>query len=106
VAPKAHRSSLVTRNFLHLAETFSLKLCIPDGQYLVNDQNFRFQMRSDRKGETHIHTRRIALYRRVEKFLYFCEGNDLVEFALDLDAALMPRIAPFKKMFSRPVSSG
>src|SRR6267154_4313748 len=44
-------------------------------------------MRSDREGQPHIHARRIAVHRSVEKSVDLGEGDDLVEFALDLDAA-------------------
>jgi hypothetical protein len=40
------------------------------------------------------------LDRRIEELLDLGEGDDLVEFE-DAAHALMPRIAPFKKMFSR-----
>ena len=58
-----------THYVVHLAEAFLLELSVADRQHLVDDQNLRFQMRRDGKGEAHIHAAAVALYRRVEKFL-------------------------------------
>ena len=89
----------------HLAQTFLLKRRVADRQDLVHDQNFRLQMRGDGERQSHIHAATVSLDRRVEELLDFGKRHDLVEFALDL-RRLMPRIAPLRKMFSRPVSSG
>jgi hypothetical protein len=43
-------------------------------------------MRRDGEGEPHIHARGIALDWRVEEFLNFGEGDDLVEFPADFVA--------------------
>ena len=48
----------------------------------------------------------IALHRRIEEFLHFGEGDNFIELAQDLSRRFMPRMAPLRKMFSRPVSSG
>ena len=42
-------------------------------------------MCGDGKGQAHVHPRGVALDRRVQEFLDLGEGDDLVEFAVDLD---------------------
>ena len=71
----------------HLAKTFFLKGGIPDGEYLVDEQNFRLEMRRDGKRKAHLHTAAVVLERRVEKALYFGEGDDLIELAVNLGLA-------------------
>ena len=65
----------------HLAEAFLLELDIADRQHLVDDQDFRFQMRGHGERQPHIHARTVALDRRVEELLDLGEGDDLVELA-------------------------
>ena len=86
VAHKQHRPAM-PGHILHLAEALLLKLGVADRQHLVDDQNLRLQMRRHREREPHIHAAGIALHRRIEEFLHFGEGDDLVELALDLGAA-------------------
>ena len=76
-----------SRDLRHLAEALLLELGVADGEHLVDDQDLGFQMRRDGEGEPHIHARRVALDRRVEKFLDLGEGDDLVELPFDLGAA-------------------
>jgi hypothetical protein len=80
-----HRPSLLT-DILHLVETFALKAHIADGEHFIHDQDFRFEMRGDSKGEAQIHAAGIMLNRRVNKLLHFGKRHDLVELARDLDA--------------------
>ena len=53
---------------------------------LIDDQDFRLEMRRDGEGQPHIHAARIALDRRIEEPLDLGEGDDLVELAADLGA--------------------
>src|SRR5262245_4388093 len=71
----------------HFAQALFLKLRIADCQHLVHYQNFRIEMRRYGKGEPNIHARRVALHRRLDKFLYASEIDDLIELARDLGAS-------------------
>ena len=51
VADKQNRAIFLGRDRMHLAEAFFLKLGVADRQHLVDDQDFRLQMRRDRKGQ-------------------------------------------------------
>ena len=62
-------------------------------------------VRRDREGEPEVHPGRVALERRVEEALDARELDDVVE-APRTSRRDMPRTTPFRKMFSRPVSSG
>src|SRR5262249_37004657 len=75
------------RDILHLSEALCLKFRVPDRQDLVDDQNFRLQMRGDREGQSHIHPAAVVLDRRVEKLLHAGEGDDRVEPPADFFAA-------------------
>src|SRR5690606_1098337 len=68
---------------LHLAQTSPLELSIADGQYLVDDQQFRFQMGCDGKCQADLHARGIAFYRRVKKLFDTRKINNFVELAID-----------------------
>ena len=72
------------RDLIHLAKTLLLELGIADREHLVDDQDFRLQMRRDGKRQPHIHAGRIALHRRIEKPLDLGERDDLVELFADL----------------------
>ena len=75
-------------------------------QNLVDEQDLGLEVRGDGEGEAHVHAARVALHRRVDEALDPGEVDDLVEARARSRAASCPRIAPFRKMFSRPVSSG
>ena len=79
---------------------------VADGEHLVDEQDLRLEVRGDREREPHVHPARVALHRRVEEPLDLGELDDLVELARRSPRVRMPRIAPFRKTFSRPVSSG
>ena len=104
VADEQHRAALVA-HVAHPAETPVAEMQVADRQHLVDDQDLRLEMRGDRERQPHVHAARVVLHRRVDELLELGERDDLVELAADL-VAVMPRIAPFRKMFSRPVSSG
>src|SRR5271157_62953 len=72
---------------MHLTETFLLKFRVAHSKDFVHDQDFWFQMGSDRKGESHIHTAAVAFHWRIEEFFDFSERNDLVKLCLNLGAA-------------------
>src|SRR5262249_34937662 len=68
----------------HASETFALKRHVADGQDFVDDQDLRFQMSGDGKGEADVHAARVAFHRRIEKGADLGELEDLVELALNL----------------------
>src|SRR5437660_378543 len=74
----------VAGHVLHLAETPLLEFHVADGEHLVDDEDLRLEMGSDRKSQAHIHTGRVALHGRVQESLDLREGDDLVELAPDL----------------------
>src|SRR5262249_51075204 len=57
------------------------------GQDFVEEQNFRFEVRRDRKCQAHIHAAAVSFDRRIDKSFKLREGDDLVEFAGDFAAA-------------------
>src|SRR5437868_3713552 len=74
-APSAH-------DLGHYAQSFFLKLYISDGQHFIDHENIGLEVRGDRESEPHVHSARVALYRRIEKFLDICKANYLIEFSL------------------------
>ena len=63
---------------------FFLELRVTHRQHLVDDEDFRFQVRRHGEGEPHIHAAGVMLHRRIEKHLRLGKGDDLVELAVDL----------------------
>ena len=82
-----------------------LELRVADRQHLVDDEDLAIHVGRDRERQPHVHAAGIVLHRRVDERLDLGERHDLVESALDL-LVRMPMIAPLRKTFSRPVSSG
>ena len=93
------------RHFTHFAEALFLKFSVAYCQDLVDYENFRFEMSRDRECKANIHSRGIMLHRRIKKFFHFGERDDLIELFPNF-ACVIPRMAPLRKMFSLPVSSG
>ena len=85
MADEQHRAAAF-RDLRHLSQTLFLELGVADREHLVDDQNFGFQMRRDRKRQPHIHARGESLDRRIEKLLHVGEGDDLIEPPFDLGA--------------------
>src|SRR5262249_18084588 len=84
MAHKKHSSAFSPRDLLHLPKAFLLEFGVSYRQYLIDDENIRFQMGSDGKGEPHVHSRAVMLNRRVEKPLDLGEGDDRIELARNL----------------------
>ena len=80
----------------HLAEALLLELGVADRQHLVDDQDFRLQVRGHGERQPHVHAAGIVLDRRVEELLDLGEGDDLVELAVGSRRGVMPRIAPLR----------
>ena len=64
-----------------------MKLGVADGENLVDDEDFRIQMRRDRKSKARVHAAGITLHRRIDESLDAGEIDDLVKLAGDLRAA-------------------
>ena len=86
-------------NLLHFTETFFLEGAIADRQDFVHNQNLRFQMRCDGKGEPHIHAAGVAFDRRIEEFFHFGECDNGVEFLFDFRACHSKDCAIEKNVF-------
>ena len=90
---------------LHPAKAALLELGVADREHLVDEEDLGLQMGGDREREPHAHAARVALDRRVEELS--TPENSTIWSSLRVDLArFIPRIDPFRKMFSRPVSSG
>src|SRR5574339_503276 len=63
----------------HFAKAFFLEVYVANGQYFIDDEDFRFQVSSDGKGETHIHAAGITLDRRINEVLDFGKSDNLIE---------------------------
>ena len=71
----------------HLAEAFFLKFNVTDSEDFVNEKDFRFEVRGDGKRQADVHAGGVVLDLRVNEFLKFRKGHDLVELALDFPLA-------------------
>src|SRR6266404_1457364 len=71
----------MSSNVTHFPKTFSLKSHISNRQNLIYDQDLRFQVSSDCKGEPDIHAARVVLYWRVQELVYFGKSDDFIELA-------------------------
>ena len=71
-------------DFAHFLQTPLLKLDIPHGQHFVNEQDIRLQVRSNRKGQSELHSSGIVLHRCVEEFLDTRERHNFFKLAPDL----------------------
>src|SRR5215213_4255112 len=88
VAEALHRRHVVrdeehgaplARDAAHLAQTLLLERRVADGEHLVHDEDFGFEVRGHGEGQTHVHPRRVELDGRVDELLYLGEGDYLVE---------------------------
>src|SRR5208282_343801 len=86
MADKENRAARAP-HLAHLCQAFLLKPLVAHREDLINQQNLRLHMRSDRKGQTYIHAAGVTLYGCIEKFLDLREGDDLVKAARDLPPA-------------------
>ena len=83
MAYEQHCPSLAAGDFIHFSKALFLKLGIADCQHLVDNQNLRLEMRGDCERKPDVHSRRIVLDRRIEKFFDFGKGDDLIELLAD-----------------------
>src|SRR5882724_8187862 len=67
----------------NLAQTLLLKLRIADRQHFVDQKYFCLHVRSDGKGEPHVHAARITLHGRVDKLFDFGKRYDLVKLQIN-----------------------
>ena len=104
VVTHEQHGAVLPRHIADLAEAFLLERRIADRQDLVDEQDLGLEMRGNGEGQPKIHPARVALHRRVDESFDLGEVDDLVEL-LAISRRRIPRIAPLRKMFSRPVSS-
>ena len=83
-----------------------LELVVADGEHLVDEQDLWLEVGGDAEREPHRHPRGVPLDRGVDELGGICEVDDLVELRRALPFVFMPRTAPLRMTFSRPVSSG
>src|SRR5262249_44747495 len=69
-----------------LAEALALEGGVADGQHLVENQDFRFDVCRDREREADVHAARVALDRDVDEPLDLGKRDDLVESTSDVGA--------------------
>ena len=86
-------------------KAFRLERRIPHGERLVDDQQIGRHMHGDRECQADDHAARVGLDRLVDEVADRRECIDRTERSF-ICARETPRIAPFRKTFSRPVNSG
>src|SRR2546427_5750249 len=69
-----------------MVQAFFLKRNVPNGQYLVNEQNLGFHMGRHRKSQADVHTARVTLHGSVQELLDLGKSNDLVELSFNFAA--------------------
>ena len=74
-------------DFAHFAEAFLLEGGVADGEDFVDEEDFGFEVGGDGEGQADVHAGGVALDGRVDEFLDFGEGDDLVELAGDFALA-------------------
>src|SRR5579872_7124570 len=67
----------------HAAHALFLERRVSNGEYLIHDQDVRFEVSSNREGEAQVHAAGVALDRRVYELVHFRESHDLIEFTHD-----------------------
>ena len=70
-------------DIVHFSKALFLKFGIADSQHFVDNQNLRLEVRGHRKRKPNVHSRRIVLHRRVEKFFDLGKGDDFIELLAD-----------------------
>jgi hypothetical protein len=88
-----------------LPRHFFWKAGVADGEDFVDDEDFRLEVGGDGEGEADVHAAGVALDGGVEEFSTSAKATISSNLRV-ISARVMPRMAPLRKMFSRPVSSG
>ena len=105
VADEEHGPAVV-RDLAHPSEAALLELGVADREHLVDDQDVRLEVRGDREAEAHVHPARVALDRRVDVLRRPRRTRRSRRTSAATSALRACRgCAPFRKTFSRPVSS-
>src|SRR5690606_22306712 len=61
-----------------------LKLGVPNGQHLINDQNIRLKMRGHGETKPHMHAAGVTFHGRVDEIIYSRKAHDLIELGTNL----------------------
>jgi hypothetical protein len=105
-----HNRPAFTRNISHFSKTTFLKRLVANREYFVNQQDFGFKMRGDRKRQSYEHPTRVAFDGSIDESIDLGERNDLVELPRDLlsahtkDCAAQEDIFPSGKLRMKPRS--
>ena len=83
MAHKNNRAAFSTELF-NTFGALSLKAFVTDRQHFVNEQHFGFNVRGNRKAQTHEHTRRIVFNWRVNELFETSKFNNVTELVGDL----------------------
>src|SRR5437867_9973414 len=83
VTDKDHSAAFLPGYILHFLQTLFLKFGIAHGQHFIDQKDFRIEMGSDGKSESHVHSARVTFHRGVEKSFDFGEGDNLIELPLN-----------------------
>ena len=70
-------------HIVHLAKAALLEGRIANGEYFIDQQDFRLQVCRNRKRQPQVHATGIVLHRRVDERARFGEPHDRVEPRLD-----------------------
>ena len=85
-------------------QAFFLELGVANRKDLVHQENLRLNMRRYGKRQPHVHSAGVMLDWLVQVMANVGKVDNLVQLAYDL-AVAHARVAAFRKIFSRPVSS-
>ena len=89
-----------------LVAALGLEFGVADREHLVDDQHIGVDVDGDGEAEPDEHPGGVVLDRRVDELLEAGELDDVVEALVRRASAGTPRMAAFRKTFSRPLSSG
>src|SRR5262249_35092973 len=79
VAHEQNSTAAALCYFRIFTKTLGMKRCIPDRQYLINNKDFRLQVRGNGKCQPDIHAAAVALHGRIKKPIHLREGDNLIK---------------------------
>ena len=99
-------STLPSRYFVHFSKTFLLEFNISDREHLIDDENFWLQMRGHGKRQDGRTCRCCSMFTGVSRNFSTSAKATISSNFLKISRCVIPSIAPLRKIFSLPVSSG
>src|SRR5215203_4266489 len=88
----------------HFSQALLLESCVSDGEYFINHQDFRLEMRCHRERQAQVHAARVPLDGSVDELLHLGKGDNLVELTFNLrvshaeDRAIQIDIVPARQL--------